>query len=365
MRFSVSEDAAALHDAADALLTARATPAVIREAWTTGTAAEARRIWRGLADIGLAGAMVPETFGGLGLDENALPPVLERLGSCGLPLPAVETIAVAAPLLAAAGHPALADVLSGSAVVTAQLAAGPPADPDGRILVPYARSADYMLLRSGDGLRLYERGELDTEPAQAVDAARQLAWVWPQPAGGTLLAPASGAQARAAWQRGVLGTAAVLVGLAGQMLSMTADYVKTRHQFGVPVGSFQAVKHRLADAFIGVEFARPAVLAAGWALSGRAPAPEDPVPAAAEVSVAKVLASDAAVATARVALQCHGAIGYTTEYDLHLYAKRSWALARGWGSADWHRRQLARALGLEPGTPVPDMTERHRGEPRG
>jgi alkylation response protein AidB-like acyl-CoA dehydrogenase len=360
MRFSVSEEAAALRDAAGALLSAQATPAVIRAVWTAGAAAsDPRDIWRGLAGLGLVGAIVPETSGGLGLDESALPPVLEQLGYCGLPGPAVETIAVAAPLLAAAGHPALADVLSGSAVVTAQLAAGPAAAPDGRVLVPYAPWADYTLLRAADGLRLYERDELKAEPAQAVDRARPLAWVRPRPDRGTLLAPAPAMEARAAWQRGVLGTAAVLVGLAGRMLSMTADYVKTRHQFGVPVGSFQAVKHKLADVYTSTEFARPVVLAAAWALSGRAALQEPAVDPAMDVSAAKVLASDAAVATARAALQCHGAIGYTTEYDLHLYAKRSWALARSWGSADWHRQQLACALGLVPaGSPQAGYEER-------
>jgi alkylation response protein AidB-like acyl-CoA dehydrogenase len=122
---------------------------------------------------------------------------------------------------------------------------------------------------------------------------------------------------------------------------MTVEYVAGRRQFGVPVGSFQAVKHRLADAYVAVEFAWPAVLAAGWA---QAAAVAD---VAEQTSVAKVLASDAASAVARAAIQCHGAIGYTTEHDLHLFAKRAWALAASWGSAGWHRRRLAAAMGLE------------------
>jgi alkylation response protein AidB-like acyl-CoA dehydrogenase len=366
MRFRAGEDAVTLRDAAEALLTARATPAVIRASWQSsdqegapagdvpGAANQAREIWLGLADIGLAGALVPETDGGLGLDPASLPPVLERLGYCGLPLPAVETIAVAAPLLARAGHPALADVLSGAALVTAQLAPdaepGEPTGPDRPVLVPFGQIAEYALLTAADGLRLYERGELDTEPVAAIDGARQLTWVRPTPGGGALLAGSQSSEQSSAWQLGVLGTAAVLVGLADRMLSMTVDYVKGRHQFGVPVGSFQAVKHRLADAFVGIEFARPAVLAAAWAQAAEPSAQDasaaDP-DAADQTSIAKVLASDAAVAAARAALQCHGAIGYTTEYDLHLYAKRAWALAPSWGSADWHRRRLAQVLGLE------------------
>jgi Acyl-CoA dehydrogenase, C-terminal domain len=94
---------------------------------------------------------------------------------------------------------------------------------------------------------------------------------------------------------------------------------------------------------VAVEFARPAVLAAAWAQAAGAP------DAAAQVSAAKVLASDAARLVARTALQCHGAIGYTTEYDLHLYAKRAWALIPAWGSPDWHRARLATYLGVSDG----------------
>jgi alkylation response protein AidB-like acyl-CoA dehydrogenase len=335
MRFAVAEQAAALRDASDALLGARATTALIRSAWTAGQDADVWGVWRGLADIGLTGALVADGSGGLGLDENALPPVLNRIGYSGLPVPAVETVAVAAPLLAAAGHPALPAVLSGAALVTGNLDATATAG----LPVPFLMVADYVLLRAGDQVRLYERGEVDAEPVQAVDGSRQLARLRHSPAGGTTLA--TGPAAATAWQRGVLGTAAVLTGLAERMLAMTVGYVAGRQQFGVPVGSFQAVKHRLADACLAVEFARPAVLAAGWA---QAAAVAD---AADQTSVAKVLASDAASVVARAAIQCHGAIGYTTEYDLHLYAKRAWALAASWGSAGWHRRRLVAALGLD------------------
>jgi alkylation response protein AidB-like acyl-CoA dehydrogenase len=342
MRFAVADEAAALRDAADALLTARATTALIRSAWGTHQHADIRDVWRGLADVGVTGALVPEAAGGLGLDENALVPVLERLGYSALPAPVVETVAVAAPLLAAAGHPALPDVVSGAALITAHLgtaaSAGQP--------VPYLQMADYVLLRGDDdALRLYARGDLDAEPVRTVDGSRQLARLRAKPAGGTVVATG----ADAAWQRGVLGTAATLVGLAARMLSMTVEYVASRRQFGVPVGSFQAVKHRLADAYVAVEFARPAVLAAGWALAAAA------ADAGEQTSVAKVLASDAATAVAAAALQCHGAIGYTTEYDLHLFAKRTWALASSWGSASWHRRRLAAIL----------IMTSEEGEPRG
>jgi alkylation response protein AidB-like acyl-CoA dehydrogenase len=122
------------------------------------------------------------------------------------------------------------------------------------------------------------------------------------------------------------------------MLELTADYVRDRRQFGVPVGSFQAVKHHLANARIALEFARPLLYRAAASIRDSDP------DASVHVSMAKAKADAAAQQTARSALQCHGAIGYTTEYDLHLYLKRSWALARAWGDAAWHHRRVARAI---------------------
>jgi hypothetical protein len=116
------------------------------------------------------------------------------------------------------------------------------------------------------------------------------------------------------------------------MLDLTAEYVKERRQFGVAVGSFQAVKHRLADARIALEFARPLVYRSAATLD------------ATHVSMAMAKAADTALLTARAALQCHGAIGYTTEYDLHLYMKRAWALARSRGDARFHRNRVANAI---------------------
>jgi alkylation response protein AidB-like acyl-CoA dehydrogenase len=106
---------------------------------------------------------------------------------------------------------------------------------------------------------------------------------------------------------------------------MSVTYAGERRQFGVPIGSFQAVKHHLANALLGVEFAAPAVLRAAWSLDTGADTER----------------------TAATALQAHGAIAYTTEYDLHLFAKRIWASSRTWGDAEWQRARVAAALGLD------------------
>ena len=134
------------------------------------------------------------------------------------------------------------------------------------------------------------------------------------------------------FDRGALGCAAMLCGLAARMIEMTVDYVKERRQFGVPVGSYQAVKHHLANAHLKVEYARPVVYYAAYAPSER------------DISFAKVYASRAADAAARAALQCHGAIGYSYEYDLHLWMKRAWALMREYGTLDFHHRRVTDAV---------------------
>jgi alkylation response protein AidB-like acyl-CoA dehydrogenase len=135
-----------------------------------------------------------------------------------------------------------------------------------------------------------------------------------------------------------LAAAAELVGLGQRMLDMTVEHVGSRQQFGVPVGSFQAVKHQLADALKELAFARPAVWRAAWSLAHSTDA------ARRDVSMAKAMASDAASFVARRALQCHGAIGYTIEYDLHIYLKRTWMLARTHGDASSHRARIYEEL---------------------
>ncbi len=128
------------------------------------------------------------------------------------------------------------------------------------------------------------------------------------------------------------GTAAVLLGLGKRMLQMSVEYAIMRHQFGKPIGSFQAVQHHLADARIALEFAEPAILRAAWSF--------DPL----HIAHAKARANDAAQLSARKALQVHGAIGYSYECDLHLWMKRAWALSHQFGTSAEHRSTIANDL---------------------
>jgi alkylation response protein AidB-like acyl-CoA dehydrogenase len=292
--------------------------------------------WDKLAAVGALGTLVSESCGGLGLDENALVPLLDEIGYSGLPVPAAETIAVAAPLIAQSLGTAGGYHNQECQTIFAALL-------DGGDLLPFGRRAQLIVLRAGDTLRLYQRDELTLEQCGSVDGSRAIARIVRRPAGGGVLLTDDAMEVEAAWQRGVLGTSALLTGLARRMLDMTVTYVRGREQYGVPVGSFQAVKHALADALVAVEFARPVVLAAGWAQAAHT---ED---APVQTSAAKVAATDAARLVARTAIQCHGAMGYTTEYDLHVFAKRVWALAPSWGGVGRHRAQIAQYLGVADG----------------
>jgi alkylation response protein AidB-like acyl-CoA dehydrogenase len=296
MKFAFTDDQLAFRDALAELLTKECTPAHVRDAWKNETG-RVPGLWDTLVEMGVTGVLVPEDRGGLGLTMVDLVLLLEETGRHVVPEPIVETAAFGAPLEA-----------DPSVCVAAAHA-----------LVPWADTAQVIYTASG---RITAAGAT-LSPHASVDGARRLFDVRGE------FAPVD---MGAAFDRAVVGVAAQQCGLAARMLELTVAYAQERRQFGVPIGTFQAVKHHLANARLALEFARPLVY--------RAAATLDPVHA----SMAKLKADSTALTTARAALQCHGAIGYTTEYDLHLYMKRAWALARSWGDARLHTDRVARAI---------------------
>jgi alkylation response protein AidB-like acyl-CoA dehydrogenase len=327
-----------------------------------GRAELSRNRWAVLAELGAPALVVPEAAHGLGLGDVDLVAVLEEAGHACLPEPLLETAALAAPTLSALlPDPAAAAALTalveddvvfavGGIDVTAQGITSPSeVSADGMLRTPRvsgARDAEILLLacrdtESGWQLHAVPAASCTADPTPALSATRDLSTVhWPL-ASDTLLAYGVAAEAAAALvaDRAAAGSAALLIGLADRMIAMAASYAKERHQFGKPIGSFQAVKHLLANARVALEFARPATYRAAWSLAtAQATLSHD-------ASMAKAMASDAADLAARVALQVHGAIGYTWECDLHFFLKRTWALSRAWGDAATHRRLvLAHAL---------------------
>ena len=321
MRFALDDDREALRSAARDLLSELCPPAAVRAAWTQ---APDPALWQALADGGALAVLVPEADGGLGLDETYLVPVVEEAGRVALPHPLTATAMVAAPLGVV------------GPIVTTDLGVTGAAGTDA--VVPAATFADAFLLTSRGGLRLYEAHEVDIEPVDTVDASRHCARVRRRTSGVPVTEDLD--DVSLAFDRGTLGTAAELLGLSRAMLELTVAYARQREQFGVPIGSFQAVKHHLANARLQIEFAGPALLYAAYAVAHGQP------DASRSVSQAKWLAGAAAMVTGRAALQCHGAVGYTTEHDLHLFLKRSWALMRSWGTADFHADRVAGSIGL-------------------
>jgi len=287
-------------------------------------------LWSALAEMGVLSVLAPESAGGLGMDEVDFVRILEEAGYAGVPDPLMEHAAIAVPALAEAASPLLEAAIAGETTCTVALS-------DGAYAVG-AGGADLVVIER-DGA-LIAATEWTAEKSTSIDQSRRLSRLTEVVESEKL----AGADPALAFDRAALGTAAQCVGVARRLLDATVDYVSERHQFGKPVGSYQAVKHHLADVRLGVEFAAPLVYRAAWSLAH--PESHDAATRGRDVSMAKASASDAVDKACRAALQCHGAIGYTFEYDLQLWLKRGWALAASYGDSRMHRDRVAEALGL-------------------
>ncbi|MFF0088639.1 acyl-CoA dehydrogenase family protein [Streptomyces canus] len=308
MRFLLDAEQREFAASLDAMLTAADTPSVVRD-WSRGDHASGRALWRRIAEAGVFALAIPEAYEGLGPRPLELAVAFVELGRHAVPGPLVETV-TAATLLAS-----LEDTGPAKRLLPA-LAAG-------ETMATVARDHGYALDGEAAGLRLSLTAEgLRLAPGHgpvrpSLDPARRLTRLDP---GGELLATDPPPAPALLLAR--LTTAAQALGVGLALLDRTVTHVKRRTQFGVPIGSFQAVGHRLADARIALEFARPLVLGAALTMTEE------------DVAAAKVTACEAAYATARTALQLHGAIGYTAEYDLSLWLTKARALRTAWGSPD-------------------------------
>lgn len=326
MRFAFDEDQTDLRDAVRDLLAKECPPEVVRAAWENDTGRTAS-VWGDLAAMGVVSMALSEPAGGLGMGALDWVLVLEETGRAALPEPIVDTTVVGLPLLESLG----ADLPDGTGSIALSRDGGP---------MLYADSAALLIVCDAEVVRTIPAGEVDLEAQRSVDRSRRLSTARIPPGAGAVVAegPAAASAAASARDRGALAAAAQLIGLAERMLAMTVEYVSERRQFGKPVGSQQALKHKLADVAVAVEFARPLVYRAAWSLD------RNDAAATVHVSMAKAQASEAAELAAAHALQCHGAIGYTYEYDLQLFMKRAWCLARDWGDARSHVDRVAAAV---------------------
>ena len=334
MRFSFTDEQDMFRDTVRDLLANSCSPAAVRE---SADSADGRvpGLWSSLGEMGVLAVLAPEDVGGLGMNEIDLVRILEESGYAGLSEPLGEHAGVAVPALSEGGANELASAAAaGEITCTVGLTAGGP-------YVVGAATADVLVIERDAVLWAVPSQAVNLVAQPSVDYGRRLSTVGFDISAAT---PLESASVDLATDRAVLWAAAQCVGVSRRLLDATVEYVSQRQQFGKPVGSYQAVKHHLANVRIGIEFAAPLVYRAAWSVAS--PGVVSAGDRARDVSMAKAAASDATDRACRAALQCHGAIGYTIEYDLQLWLKRGWALSAAWGDARFHRSRVAAAIGL-------------------
>jgi alkylation response protein AidB-like acyl-CoA dehydrogenase len=335
VRFDFTEEQRLLAETLREFLSGEYTPERVRELWQSETGCSSE-LWAQLAELGLPGLLVPESSGGLELDEIDAVLLMEEAGRAALTEPLVGTALVGAPLLGDLGGALAERWLPAIAAGDARLAVGHAQSP----FVADAHVADLLLLPAGDDLHALEpaTAQLVREPAN--DPGHRLFSVAWKPSSATRVA--GGAEGRAlqdqALDRGALACAAQQLGAADRLIDLAVRYACERRQFGAAIGSFQAVKHLLANVKVSLEYARSLVYRAAHSVA------RDAHTRATDVSAAKAAAGEAALAAGRVSLQVHGAIGYTWEQDVHIWLRRAWSLDLDWGSGDWHRARVADAV---------------------
>ena len=355
MNFDFSPDQKALRDQARKFLAEHASSVRVRRILDTDEPYD-RELWRGVAEMGWTGTAIPETYGGAGFGHLELCVIAEELGRSVAPIPFSSTIYLAAEALLLAGSEAqkrrwLPRIASGEAVGCLALAEGP-GTPAARAMTTRAAAgkisgtkapvadgdvADFAIvaaradgaadlslflvdlagagvartaLATVDPTRSHARLTFDGAPAEPLGAAG---------AGTTLL--------ERVFDRAAVLVAFEQVGGAQAALDMAREYAMGRFAFGRPIASFQAIKHKLVDMYVGVELARSNAYYAAWALS--TDAAELPVAAA----TARVSATEAYFHAAKENIQTHGGMGFTWEFDCHLHYRRAKLTGLGLGSA--------------------------------
>ena len=335
MRFGRTPEQHAFSEALDDLL-GGADVASVARAWAAGDHSSGLKLWQRLAELGVTGLLVPEEHGGLGASPVDLTVAFERLGHHGVPGPWIESAAVAPVLVEGTPH---TDLLGRLAVGEAVVSVAPPltwpvvARPRAELSSAAKEKFLSRPTRAVDA-DIAERTYISSTTLHhavvgaeqtSVDPTRRLFEV----TAGEEIATIDPARAL---DLGTLACSAQLLGAGLRLLDDSVAYVKQRTQFGRPIGEFLAVKHLLADVRVALDFAAPLVHNASLTVAPR------------DVSAAKVAAGDAAYLASRAALQVHGAIGYTREFDLSLWILKVRALVGAWGTPAEHRARILESL---------------------
>jgi len=333
MLFELSEERRDLAAAVAGVLDTHGGAGVVRAAWER-PAEVVEELWTPMAALGLGGIAVAERHGGGGGDAVDLVVVLETVGRYAAPVPMLETAAVLGGLLDRHAERPLAQrwlpgLVHGSVRAALQATDGG--------LVAYAASAQVLVAVRGDEVHLVPREDLTLLPRTGVDHSRGLASVTVPTGADSLL---SDDPATAAWvrRRVALGRAALLVGLCDRLVAMSAGYARDREQFGRAIGSFQGIKHPLADASAAIEATRSVLWRSALAEAGD----ESVVEELHDVLIG--LAASTAARVEQLALQVHGGIGFTWEADVHLWVKRVLALQPSAAEVHAARARVARRL---------------------
>jgi len=337
MDFTFTEDQLLFQDSVRDFLVNEVTPERIRAGWETDSGRDSE-LWGQLAELGLTGMTVPEEHGGLGMSELDFVLLAQECGYVALPEPLVHTVLVAVPMLQEIGGELAARWLPKIAAGEVRVVVGL----EQNLLVEDAHVADLLLLQQGDSLLGATQEQVTLRHNQSVDPSRKL-YAVEVAADATVIA--RGVQAEqllaGALNRGALACAAQALGLAQRMIDISVQYTSERQQFGKPIGSFQAVKHHMANVAVALEYAKAPTHRAAYAIANGQEV------AAHAVSHAKLVACEAANLAAKNSVQVHGAMGYTWEVDLHIFMKKAWAIANTWGDAGFHKSRVGERIFAE------------------
>ncbi len=337
MDFTFSEDQRLFRDNIRSIFVKEIAPELLRELWETPDG-RSKALWTLLTEQGLCGFSVPEEHGGMGMNDLDWILIAQEAGYYALPEPLLDTAWLGVGMLRELPATPAANALRNEwlpriAAGEARIAIGGPLNP----LVADAHVADLLLLHHQGEVHAVPRSTVKLVANPSVEQSRRLFRVEWRPTQATLVADKkSGA---AVWDktvdRGALAVAAQLSGLAMRLLDLSVDYSAERKQFGKPIGSFQALKHYLADVAVKIEFAKPVIYRAAYAFNaGQQRAPI-------YISHAYLAIVEAALFAAKKGIQVHGAMGYTWEVDLQIFMKRVWALAAAWGDKGFHKTRVA------------------------
>ena len=374
MDFDFTQEQVMLRNLAREFLARESTPRAVRAALLEPRGFS-DATWQQMAEMGLPGLAIDAGYGGQGLGMIELALVLDEMGRAAYPGPYFASTVLAASVIAASGQDNqmaryLPDLAHGRMRATLALIEDAPLwTPSGvkmraerrgdgfvlsgvKRLVPFAEAADLVLVaaRTGDGADgttvfaiPSDSPGLSMTPNVEMDRTNRTSTVIFE--GVVVGSDAVVGEIGRGWsvvgpalRRAALGAAAEMLGASRRSLEMSVEYAKVRQQFGQPIGMFQAVKHMCAEMLLEVENAHAAVYYAAWALD--AGSPDAPL----AVAAAKAYVSDASRKVCGSAIQVHGGIGFTWEYDLHLYFKRAKHFEPLYGDADFHREQALQLM---------------------